>query len=171
MFGISFTEIIIIAVVALVFVGPKKLPGMLRTVGEFLGKMRRLTTQVREQTGIDDILRQEGIEGGLTELRSIVRGDLSSVGRSSRRRTSDDPDPVDDPYEDVEQDSSREYPLEGPDAYGALPDDLVFGDDDDDDGIASASAEVDEPAPEAEGPEPDDSKPEGHDLEKAINAD
>jgi len=117
-FGISFTEIIVIALVALVVVGPHKLPGMMRSVGEWIGKVRRLTTEVRAQTGIDEILRAEGIDGGLNELRSILRGDFSAPPRAHAR-------PVDDPYRDVEADVWREYPIEGPDSYGALPDDLV----------------------------------------------
>lgn len=137
MFGISFTEIMVIALVALVVVGPQKLPKMLRTMGEWIGKMRSLTTQVRKQTGIDDILREEGIDGGLSELRGILRGDLSSVGRrSSRARPA-----VDDPYEEpIEYDRSREYPVEGPDAYGALPDDLAIWDEDDNDAAETAAA-------------------------------
>ncbi|MEZ4374099.1 MAG: Sec-independent protein translocase protein TatB [Polyangiaceae bacterium] len=128
MFGISFTEILVIALVALVFVGPQKLPKMLRTVGEWIAKVRSLTSQVRQQTGIDEILKQEGIDGGLSELRNIMRGDLSSVGRS-RSRT---PKATNDPYEDpIEYDRTRENPVEGPDCYGALPDDLLLDDDDD----------------------------------------
>ncbi len=126
MFGISLTELIIIGVVALVVVGPQKLPGMLRTLGMWIAKIRRLTTEVREQTGIDDILRAEGLDGGLNELRGLVRGNLSGP------RTSRESDPyLDDPYEEVEYDRSREYPVEGADAYGALPDDLLHSDDSD----------------------------------------
>lgn len=132
MFGISLTEIVVIALVALVFVGPQKLPKMLRTLGEWIAKVRSLTTQVRQQTGIDEILRQEGIDGGLSELRSIMRGDLSSVGRSRSKASK----PASDPYEEsIEYDRSRENPVEGPDAYGALPDDLLL--DEEDDGEAS----------------------------------
>jgi sec-independent protein translocase protein TatB len=116
-FGISLTEIAVIVVIALVVVGPDKLPKMLRTIGQWMTKLRRLTTEVRAQTGIDDILRNEGIEGGLSELRGMLRGDLSAVGRGYS--------PADDPYASVETDPTREYPPEGPDAYGALPDDLV----------------------------------------------
>lgn len=121
MFGISLTEIVVIALVTLVVVGPQKLPAMLRTVGEWVGKLRRLTTEVRAQTGIDEILRSEGIDGGLGELRSMLRGDLG--GSRSRQHAP----AADDPYRDVEADPWREYPVEGPDAYGALPDDLVDG--------------------------------------------
>ncbi len=124
MFGISLTEMVMIALVALVFVGPKKLPRMMRTVGEWVGKARSLTTQVRQQTGIDEILRQEGIDGGLSELRGLLRGDL---GSSPRPRPGRADQSFDDPYQEpIEYDRSREYPLEGADAYGALPDDLVF---------------------------------------------
>jgi sec-independent protein translocase protein TatB len=119
-FGISFTEIAVIALVALIVVGPHKLPGMLRTLGEWIGKLRRLTSEVRAQTGIDDILRQEGIEGGLGELRSVLRGDLGVSQRTSRTRLAADPYP-----DAMEIDRYREYPPEGADAYGALPDDLV----------------------------------------------
>src|SRR3954468_19065822 len=63
-----------ICVVALIFVGPKKLPGMLHTLGQFLRKMRNMTADVRSQTGIDQLLRAEGLHGGLNELRGLLRG-------------------------------------------------------------------------------------------------
>ena len=121
MFGISLTELALIAVVTLVIVGPQKLPSMLRTLGEWARRLRRITTEVRAQTGIDEILRQEGIDGGLNELRGMLRGDLGSIGRDQRP-----PVQSPDPYRDViEIDSSREYPPEGVDACEALADDLV----------------------------------------------
>src|SRR6188474_263591 len=63
-----------ICVVALVAVGPKKLPGMLHSLGQFLRKMRNMTNDVRNQTGIDQLLRSEGLHGGLNELRGLLRG-------------------------------------------------------------------------------------------------
>src|SRR6186997_3123537 len=101
---------------------------MLRTAGEWARKVRRLTTEVRAQTGIDDILRAEGIDGGLNELRSMMRGDFGSVARDRVRTASYEPR-AEDPYreyrEAIEIDTSREYPPEGVDAKGALADDLV----------------------------------------------
>lgn len=123
MFGISFTELVLILVVALIVLGPQRLPGMLRTVGLWIHKVRRLTTEVRAQTGIDDLLRQEGLSGGLSELRSLLRGDPRPF---MRPRDEISPIAIDDPYSAGPiYDSSRERPVEGPDAYGALPDDLV----------------------------------------------
>jgi sec-independent protein translocase protein TatB len=86
-----------------------------------------MTTEVRRQTGIDDILRQEGIQGGLAELRGIVRGDLSAVHRAGPPYTPPlPPDAVVDGHGDaLEFDRWREYPTDGPDSYGAIPDDLA----------------------------------------------
>ncbi len=124
MFGISFTELLVIALVALIVVGPQKLPGMLRSLGDWIRRLRSLSTEVRAQTGIDEILREEGIEGGLAELRGILRGDLSSVGRSRDRPTP--LPPSFDPYVPLATvDADREYPPEGADAAGVVPDDLV----------------------------------------------
>jgi sec-independent protein translocase protein TatB len=123
MFGVSFTELVLILVVALVVLGPQRLPSMLRTVGLWIHKVRTMTTEVRAQTGIDDLLRQEGIAGGLAEVRAMLRGDPSLLVRPPHR---DEPIVVDDPYsKDPMLDATRERPVEGPDAYGALPDDLV----------------------------------------------
>lgn len=47
MFDIGFWEISLIGVVALLVVGPERLPGMARTVGLYAGKMRRWVSQVR----------------------------------------------------------------------------------------------------------------------------
>lgn len=68
-FGFSFSEVVLIAVVALVAVGPQRLPGMLRNFGTWMRKIRKMTTEVRQQTGIDEMLRAEGLHGGLNELR------------------------------------------------------------------------------------------------------
>lgn len=131
-FGISFTELVLILVVALVVLGPERLPGMLRTVGLWIHKIRRMTTEVRAQTGIDDLLREEGFSGGLAEVRSLLRGDPRSfLHHSDLTGSPQAPDPyalhdsINQPGNVIPIDVSRERPVEGPDSYGALPEDLV----------------------------------------------
>lgn len=116
-----------ICVVALIAVGPKKLPGMLHTLGQWLRKIRNLTSEVRSQTGIDDLLRAEGLHGGLNELRGLLRGAHSNPFEPPRPAVPAVPAqvPFEDPYANLEIDVSREYPLEGADSFGALPDDLL----------------------------------------------
>ena len=139
MFGFSFSELLMICVVALIAVGPKKLPGMLHNLGQFIRKIRNMTNDVRNQTGIDQLLRAEGLHGGLNELRGLLRVNhglsfdaphVSSPAVSEPVNTESAPAPlmhapIDDPYAHIDIDSTREYPPEGADAYGALPDDLL----------------------------------------------
>jgi len=55
MFGIGFFELILIAVVVLIFVGPKKLPELMQQVGRAFVHVRRTTTEVR--TSLDTVIR------------------------------------------------------------------------------------------------------------------
>jgi sec-independent protein translocase protein TatB len=120
------TELVVIAVVILIVVGPQKLPGMLRTLGQWIRKIQQLSSDVRHQTGIDELLRAEGIEG-LEGLRSMLRGDLRALVQDAVRISPPSASmPTDDPYVGLgEVDRYREYPPEGVDARGALPDDLM----------------------------------------------
>jgi sec-independent protein translocase protein TatB len=121
-FGVSFPEFLVLGTVALLVLGPDKLPGMLRTLGQWLAKLRKLTTEVRYQSGIDDVLRAEGLEGGVHELRTLMRGGLSS---SVLQSASSQPVAPRASFDHFAPDKTREYPIEGADAYGALPEDLV----------------------------------------------
>lgn len=49
MFDIAWSELIIIAVVALIVIGPKELPGVLRGIGHWMGKIRRMASEFQGQ--------------------------------------------------------------------------------------------------------------------------
>src|SRR5579863_787057 len=49
MFDIGWSEIAVIAVVALVVIGPKELPGVLRMVGQWMGKARKMAAEFQGQ--------------------------------------------------------------------------------------------------------------------------
>jgi sec-independent protein translocase protein TatB len=141
-FGFSFSEVVLIGVVTLVAVGPQRLPGMLRNFGAWMRKLRKMTTEVRQQTGIDEMLRAEGLHGGLNELRSLMRGGggIPAPAPVPQR-------PIEDPYGGIEFDVTQEYPPEGPDAQGALPDDLIA--DEPSSAVTVAAASPDIAAPPA----------------------
>lgn len=67
MFGLSFAEIAVIVVVAVVVFGPDKLPELARTVGKSYREMRRLTNSIREA-----IVFEDPNEPKQTSLRYIV---------------------------------------------------------------------------------------------------
>jgi sec-independent protein translocase protein TatB len=151
-FGFSFGEILVISLVTLVAVGPQKLPGMLKTMGQWARKLRKMTMDVRQQTGIDEMLRAEGIQ--ISELRTLMRGYHGgpfAAAAAPAPAPSPAPAPApapryDDPYSGFEPDPTREYPPEGADAYGALPDDLLEP--------ATSNAVADAPGPPDPKPEP-----------------
>lgn len=57
MFDVGFTELLIIGVVALVVIGPERLPKVARTAGQWLGKLNRYVSQVKQD--IDRDIRLE----------------------------------------------------------------------------------------------------------------
>lgn len=60
MFDIGATELLLIAVVAILVIGPKDMPLALRTVGRWVGRMRKLSAQFR--AGFDNIVREAELE-------------------------------------------------------------------------------------------------------------
>src|SRR6188474_3163966 len=49
MFDIGWSELVVIAVVALIAIGPKELPGVLRMVGQWMGKARKMAGEFQGQ--------------------------------------------------------------------------------------------------------------------------
>ncbi|MEO0369944.1 MAG: Sec-independent protein translocase protein TatB [Pseudomonadota bacterium] len=64
MFDLGWTELMVIGIVALIVVGPKDLPGMFRTVGNFVGKAKRMArdfskamNDAADDAGVSDVKR------------------------------------------------------------------------------------------------------------------
>jgi len=130
LFGFSFSELVVVVIVALVVMGPKDLPKMLRRVGQWAGKIRRAAADLRAQSGIDDALRSEGLSEDIAEIRKLARGELDAVQRAARIEDDAYRAPVaSDGYSQRGDDfyvvRDREYPRDGADAYGALPDNAI----------------------------------------------
>ena len=83
MFGIGLPELIIIAVVALIFIGPKNLPGVLRSLGRGLVQVKRATNEVREtvQEEMDQIEREIDLKD-VKETATGLKQEFDSVKSS-----------------------------------------------------------------------------------------
>ena len=83
MFDISFTEIMVISVVALIVVGPERLPKLARTLGYLLGRMRHYVGGVK-----NDIQREMEAEE-LNELHASVKKVAHTIENSVREEVSE----------------------------------------------------------------------------------
>src|SRR5499427_8001715 len=78
MFGIDSPELLVIAIVALVVIGPKELPGLLRTWGKWMSQMRSMAAEFRghvdemvRQSELDEVKKQLESNIGLDDLKSL----------------------------------------------------------------------------------------------------
>jgi sec-independent protein translocase protein TatB len=107
MFEIGFPELVLIAIVGLLVIGPERLPEALRTLGLWFGRMRRSFTAVKaeieKEIGMDEVRRQlhnEAIMEEMKRIESEVKSTANAARTSLNRGVqSDDPTtaPVIDP--------------------------------------------------------------------------
>ncbi len=77
MFGIDSPELLVIAVVALVVIGPKELPGMLRSWGKWMAQMRGMASEFRGH--VDEMVRQADIDDVKKQLTGSQGLDLQAL--------------------------------------------------------------------------------------------
>jgi len=94
MFDISFMEMLIVAIAALLVIGPERLPKVARQAGQWMSKMRRYVDDVKtdftrqiELSELRDLKKDveeaaRSIEGGVGGAMADVRGSLDSVQQS-----------------------------------------------------------------------------------------
>ena len=78
MFGIDSPELLVIAVVALVVIGPKELPGLLRGWGKWMAKMRGMASEFRGH--VDEMVRQSELDEVKKQIVDTTTGlDLKAL--------------------------------------------------------------------------------------------
>ena len=78
MFGVGLPEMMIIAVVALLVIGPDKLPGVLRSIGKGLVQLKRATSDVR--TTVQDEMNKIEDEIELKDVRESAQNFSNELG-------------------------------------------------------------------------------------------
>ncbi len=69
--GVGVSELLLIAVAALIFIGPKDLPVLMRKFGQMTGKARRMAADF--QSAFDDIARQSELDELKKEILELKR--------------------------------------------------------------------------------------------------
>jgi sec-independent protein translocase protein TatB len=81
MFDIGWSELVVIAVVALIAIGPKELPGVLRMVGQWMGKARKMAAEFQGQ--FQEAMREAemaDLKKSFDEVREAASGLTSGGG-------------------------------------------------------------------------------------------
>jgi sec-independent protein translocase protein TatB len=97
MFGFGWGEMVVIGIVALIAIGPKELPTVLRTIGQWMGKVRRMANEFQGQ--FNEALR----EAELTDLKKQAE-DFTADLTNPMAETQKDLDKAfafDDPLKDI----------------------------------------------------------------------
>ena len=146
MFDISFGELLVIGVVALVVLGPEKLPAVARTVGALVGRMQRFVNNVKS-----DIQREVDLQG-----LSGLKNDIQDAAQSFRDRVENESRQMRSTFDQMGDDLRRT----GEEARAALSDQPV------DDG-AELDAPPDDSLAEGEAPP----EPEIDDRQLSLSLD
>lgn len=90
MFQIGFFELVVVGLVALVVLGPERLPGAIRTMSLWIGRLRRsfnsIKTEIEKEIGADEIrrqLRNEEIMEKFRHTQSQVQNSISSIKKET----------------------------------------------------------------------------------------
>ena len=137
--GIGATELLLIGIIALIVVGPKDLPLLMRRVGQFMGKARRMAADFR--ASFDEMARQSELDELRKEVEALRTGSmakpLGAETEATFRQISDD---LNKPV------VPTSYGASDPPAQSAPP-------------AIAAPAETKAAAPEAAAPKPSTAKP------------
>ena len=83
MFDIGWSELVLIAIVALIVVGPKELPGLFRTVGHFMGKARGMAREF--QRTMEQAADESGLGEATKGLNALNRLNVKSPTGAARK--------------------------------------------------------------------------------------
>jgi TatA/E family protein of Tat protein translocase len=98
MFGIGMPELILILAIALIVIGPKKLPDVARALGRAMGEFKKATRELKESMEVEEDLQElKNVKSAFNELNHKIKDPLSlkkgaaEHTNSHSARTSSDP--------------------------------------------------------------------------------
>ncbi len=89
MFDMGFTEMMLIGIVALIVIGPERLPGVARTAGKYFGRLKRFMTSVKAD--VEQELRADELRQILADQQrelDTIKDSISEAGREIEKEAS-----------------------------------------------------------------------------------
>ncbi len=106
MFGIGMPELILILAIALIVIGPKKLPDLAKSLGRAMREFKKATSELKGSLELDDDIKEvrTAFDGVRSDIKDSVREDTPGAGPDAAldRKVTD----LEKGYEDWQQDRS-----------------------------------------------------------------
>lgn len=104
MFDIAFSELVVIGVVALIVIGPEKLPKVARTVGLLVGRVQRYVNGVKSDISrelrFEELQRlQDQVREGINQAESAVNREVNQIGDIGKSLANDIKPETDNPVD------------------------------------------------------------------------
>jgi TatA/E family protein of Tat protein translocase len=126
MFGIGMPELLLLLAIALIVIGPKKLPDLAKSLGRALGEFKKATSELKESMEIDSELRD--VKSAFDELNQDIKTSIDTHAPAEDQSPAApyqyDPPSADDtehPAEAVEAPPSVDDAAPAPKTTGATP--------------------------------------------------
>lgn len=107
MFDIGYSELLLIGIVALLVIGPKDLPRVLRQVGQWVGKGREMARHFR--SGVDNMIRESELDDMNKQWaaqNAAIMAETSAASIAPPSPVVDDPEDLDDRAEIASSDAA-----------------------------------------------------------------
>ena len=112
-FGIGSFELMMIAIVAIIVVGPKDLPKLLRTVGQFTTKVRGMAREF--QGYLDEAARESGLDevkkdiskATSFDVNEMMNSDGDAVDKAKKEKIDDEADPIEEANKAASEEAAR----------------------------------------------------------------
>lgn len=87
MFDIAFSELLVIAIVALIVIGPEKLPKVARTLGALTGRMQKYMAQIKEEVNRESRFAelqklQDEIKSAADATQAKLQSGMNEIGQN-----------------------------------------------------------------------------------------
>ncbi len=93
MFGIGMPEMILILAVALIVIGPKKLPDLAKSLGKAMGEFKKATRDLKDSIQIDDEIKD--MKRTFDELDDDIKGKPAAASNKSQEKSRETEKPAD----------------------------------------------------------------------------
>ncbi|QFU77533.1 twin-arginine translocase subunit TatB [Halioglobus maricola] len=87
MFDIGFTELVIVAIVGLLVIGPERLPGAIRTGSAWLGRIKRGFSDIKRE--VEQELHNDGVMQELKKTQQQLSDEASGLAKNVQRAAED----------------------------------------------------------------------------------